>query len=452
MLKAQRKYLITTILLLTISVILLVIMGGNKVEAALSDLFISEYIEGSSNNKAIELYNGTGETIDLGAEGYNIKMFFNGSSTAGLTINLSGTVADGDVFVLVHSSAAAGLLSLADQTNNLGWYNGDDAVVLYKGAIVVDSIGRIGEDPGDEWSNSGVTTGDSTLVRNSSITSGDTDPYNAFDPAAQWIAYPVNTYSYVGSHVVDSYDVTFDLGEHGTLGSGDLIQSVYIGDSAIAPTVIPDQGYDFIGWDVTFDNITEDLTVTAQYEIQTYSVDFQVGEGLFINTGGGQNQLVDYLDLVTEPADPERSAYNFQGWYIDESFSALFDFSTGITEDLILYAKWEPIIIINLPEIQNLTVGDKLNLAPEPKGGEWTYDPEFLKLNEDGSFTALKAGNTIVEYTYNGVNSRVEIVIKDQVIVAIIESLPKTGGFIPLLTATSLVLGGSMIINKSRKK
>ena len=357
--------------------VVLLFLSTNKTQAALSDLFISEYVEGSSNNKAIELYNGTGETIDLGAEGYNIKMFFNGSSTAGLTINLSGTVADGDVFVLVHSSASTALLAYADQTGGSGWFNGNDAVALYKGATLVDCIGRIGQDPGSAWVGGGLSTMDRTLVRKSTITSGDINPSDAFDPSFEWIGYPIDAFNNLGSHTIASYTVTFDLGDHGSLGSGTLIQTVTYGSGATAPVVVEDVGYNFIGWDVAFDNITGDLTVTAQ---------------------------------------------------------------------------WEPIIITNLPEIQNLTVGDKLNLAPEPKGGEWTYDPEFLKLNEDGSFTALKAGNTIVEYTYNGVNSRVEIVIKDQVIVAIIESLPKTGGFIPLLTAASLVLGGSMIINKSRKK
>src|ERR687890_194375 len=57
-------------------------------EAAAADLFFSEYIEGTSNNKALEIYNGTGAGVDLGAAGYSIQMFFNGSASAGLTINL----------------------------------------------------------------------------------------------------------------------------------------------------------------------------------------------------------------------------------------------------------------------------------------------------------------------------------------------------------------------------
>ena len=48
--------------------------------AASNDLFFSEYVEGSSNNKALEIYNGTGAPIDLATAGYNVQMFFNGNS------------------------------------------------------------------------------------------------------------------------------------------------------------------------------------------------------------------------------------------------------------------------------------------------------------------------------------------------------------------------------------
>ena len=49
-------------------------------------LFFSEYIEGSSNNKALEIFNSTGAAIDLAASGYVVQYYFNGAMTAGLTI------------------------------------------------------------------------------------------------------------------------------------------------------------------------------------------------------------------------------------------------------------------------------------------------------------------------------------------------------------------------------
>ena len=72
-----------------------------------TELFFSEYIEGSSNNKALEIFNGTGLAVNLAANGYNVQMHFNGSPTAGLTINLTGTVAAGDVYVVAQASANA---------------------------------------------------------------------------------------------------------------------------------------------------------------------------------------------------------------------------------------------------------------------------------------------------------------------------------------------------------
>ncbi|MBL9120313.1 MAG: lamin tail domain-containing protein, partial [Phycisphaerae bacterium] len=62
---------------------------GRTAFAQAADLFISEYIEGSSNNKAIEIYNGTGAAVDLGAGGYGLELYANGSPTATATLNLT---------------------------------------------------------------------------------------------------------------------------------------------------------------------------------------------------------------------------------------------------------------------------------------------------------------------------------------------------------------------------
>jgi predicted extracellular nuclease len=168
--------------------------------AAPSELFFSEYIEGSSNNKALEIYNGTGTAINLAAGGYNIQMFFNGSASPGLTINLTGTVADGDVYVIAHSSANATILAQADQTNGAGWFNGDDAVVLRKGTTIIDVIGQIGFDPGTEW---GGVTADNTLRRKNTICAGDPNGTDVFDPSVEWDAFPTDTFNGLGNHVAN---------------------------------------------------------------------------------------------------------------------------------------------------------------------------------------------------------------------------------------------------------
>jgi predicted extracellular nuclease len=179
-------------------------------QAVTAELFFSEYIEGSSNNKALEIYNGTGLAVDLAAGGYNVQMYFNGSSTAGLTINLTGVVANGDVYVLAHSSASSAILAQADQTNSSGWFNGNDAMVLLKGTTIIDVIGQIGLDPGTEWGTGLTSTADNTLRRKSNITGGDTNGSDFFDPSVEWDGFATDTFSGLGSHSLLTATWTID--------------------------------------------------------------------------------------------------------------------------------------------------------------------------------------------------------------------------------------------------
>ena len=194
-----------------------------------TNLLISEYIEGSSNNKAIEIYNGTGATINLAAWEYNLKYYFNGSSSPGLTINLTGTVTSGDVYVVAHGSANATILAQADQRNSSGWFNGDDAIALYRGATLVDVIGVIGTDPGSEWGSALTSTADNTLTRLSTINVGDTNPSDAFNPSAQWTGYANDTFSNLGSHslpctMVYTGDLAITKTGPGAVVAGDNLQ------------------------------------------------------------------------------------------------------------------------------------------------------------------------------------------------------------------------------------
>jgi predicted extracellular nuclease len=188
--------------LVAIAAILSLVFGLGSARAQPTELFFSEYIEGSSNNKALEIYNGTGAPVDLGANSYNVQMYFNGSSSAGLTINLVGTVASGDVFVLAQSAADPVILAQADHTNGAGWFNGDDAVVLRRGTTFIDVIGQVGFDPGTEWGTGDLSTADNTLRRQGTIHAGDLIATDAFDPAAEWNGFPINTFDGLGSHTI----------------------------------------------------------------------------------------------------------------------------------------------------------------------------------------------------------------------------------------------------------
>ena len=117
-----------------------------------SDLFISEYIEGSSFNKALEIYNGTGADVDLSA--YKVELYSNGASSPSASATLSGTLAHTDVFVLAHADANDDIKAVADLINsNVANWNGDDAIALRKVAdgSAVDVFGQIGFDPGSYW-------------------------------------------------------------------------------------------------------------------------------------------------------------------------------------------------------------------------------------------------------------------------------------------------------------
>jgi predicted extracellular nuclease len=171
--------------------------------AAPTELFFSEYIEGSSNNKALEIFNGTAAPVNLATAGYDIQMLFNGSTMPGLTIALTGTVAAGDVYVVAQSLAGPAILAQADQTNGSGWFNGDDAVLLRKAGVVIDSIGQQGVDPGTEWGTGLASTADNTLRRKSTIQAGDTNPTDPFDPATEWDGFATDTFDGLGVHAID---------------------------------------------------------------------------------------------------------------------------------------------------------------------------------------------------------------------------------------------------------
>lgn len=168
-----------------------------------SDVFFSEYIEGSSFNKALEIYNGTGASVDLTAGGYAVDVYSNGSPTVSQTVILSGSVAPDDVFVIAQYQANAAILAQTDQTTNLGLWNGNDAIALRKGAVILDVIGQIGYDPGSQWGTDLTSTADNTIIRKNTICSGDVDGSNAFDPALEWDGYAVDTFGYLGSHTAN---------------------------------------------------------------------------------------------------------------------------------------------------------------------------------------------------------------------------------------------------------
>ncbi|GHG70013.1 hypothetical protein GCM10010919_20370 [Alishewanella longhuensis] len=161
--------------------------------SAHAELFISEYVEGSSNNKALELYNPGTETINLA--GYRIRVSFNGGTSV-QTLNLSGEIPASKTLVIVNPNASERLLALADITSSVAGWNGDDAIILEKNGVVIDSFGQEGFRPSAAWNLNGVRTVDQTLRRIGVVY--DTNNTDTFDPSAQWLQFGIDDFSDLG--------------------------------------------------------------------------------------------------------------------------------------------------------------------------------------------------------------------------------------------------------------
>lgn len=227
------------------TLLMILLVGSASYAQDCSDLYFSEYIEGSSNNKALEIYNPTSSTINLAS--YVVATFSNGKTTTTNVMRLKGMLASGDVYVIANSSADAKVLAESDVTGNVTFFNGDDAVVFGKfdtiNLVVTDTldiIGIYGNDPGSNWTVGTGSTGEHTLVRKATVKEGTTDWAVS---ATQWEVESQDEFGFIGSHtsacikvappektIVDFGDYEIDVLENaGTF-------YVYVWADTIAPT------------------------------------------------------------------------------------------------------------------------------------------------------------------------------------------------------------------------
>ena len=118
---------------------------------ACSELFFSEYGEGSSYNKYFEIYNPSNAPISL--SGYTVYLSGNGGSFTN-TFTSNAVIDSNDVFVIANASADSAVLALADTAlsgYSVAAFNGDDALILVNGSDTIDVIGVPGVDPGSSW-------------------------------------------------------------------------------------------------------------------------------------------------------------------------------------------------------------------------------------------------------------------------------------------------------------
>lgn len=170
-------------------------------------LFFSEYVEGTSNNKALEIYNPTSSVVDLGS--CQIQIYFNAIPGAGTTIQLAGIVGSNEVLVVCDSRIIdPTVCDILVESQN--WFNGNDAVALVCSESFLDVFGQIGFDPGvsdpaepefPQWFAAPVGTANETLRRKCTVAAGDTNGFNPFDPALEWNTFPVDTFADLGQYV-----------------------------------------------------------------------------------------------------------------------------------------------------------------------------------------------------------------------------------------------------------
>lgn len=160
--------------------------------ASRTDLYLSEYVEGSSNNKALEIKNETGVSISLST--YSIRKQSNGAGAWGAGLTLTGTLANGGKFVIVNSAISSACYNTASANLSTAStemaFNGNDPVGLFKNGVLIDVVGTF---------NGGTANfaADVTLRRKTTATAP-----KATYAAADWDSFGVDNCADLGNRVV----------------------------------------------------------------------------------------------------------------------------------------------------------------------------------------------------------------------------------------------------------
>lgn len=166
--------------------------GGVDPEPSTGELFISEYVEGSSYNKYIEIYNPTSQSIDLSS--YVLKLEQDGKGTWTKEATLSGSLASKSVIIYKNSQATA-YTGEAIVNNDVINFNGDDPVGLFKNGELIDLFGASSETPGQAVADFAK---DKTFRRKATVKA----PSTVFN-AEEWEVLAKDDVSGLGSHTME---------------------------------------------------------------------------------------------------------------------------------------------------------------------------------------------------------------------------------------------------------
>ena len=163
-----------------------------------------------------------------------------------------------------------------------------------------------------------------------SFSSSVTFPYTLSADTELYAKYIPNTFQV--SFITDDDSITIPK------------QAVTYPASAAEPTGLSKTGYTLDGWYTDKDcrtaydfssKVTGDITLYAKWNINSYKVSFDSNGGSSVAA-----QSATYNTAASKPADPSKTGFNFAGWFTDKDCTTAYDFSSKVTGDITLYAKW----------------------------------------------------------------------------------------------------------------
>jgi len=317
-----------------------------------TELYFSKYGEGSSNNKFLEIYNGTDNDIDL--SNYAYPSVANAPSTPGEyefwnSFDEGAVVAAGDVYVIAHPSADAAILAQADETHSY-LSNGDDGYALVSGTedsyVVIDWLGDWNGDPGSGWTVAGIenATQNATLTRKSTVCGPNNDwvtsaGTNAED--SEWIVGAIDS----GWDTIGTYDgcvsgpvltiTSPSDNQEFESGTTSVTVSISVDNFSIGPT---DSGADgHIHWSVN------GQAQAMKYDLEDESIDVVDGESysIYVELVGPDHQPISpainqtvafsvvypcdlYVDTISSTCDSNTSEDT-------DTYTTTFDYTGGGT-------------------------------------------------------------------------------------------------------------------------
>ena len=230
---------------------------------------------------------------------------------------------------------------------------------------------------------------------------------------------------------INSYTVSFDSNG----GSSVATQSVTYNTAVPKPADPSKTGFTFAGWFTDKDGknaydfsskVTGDITLYAKWNINSYTVSFDSNGGSSVAA-----QSVNYNTAASKPADPSMTGYTFAGWFTDKDCTTAYDFSSKVTGDITLYAKWDKIpdqsfntptkykVSLNASSIPlqkgKSTTAVKATLTKGDSIAKWkSSNKKIATVDKHGKITAKKTGTaTITVRTKNGATASVKVKVQN---------------------------------------